>query len=65
MLTLMAYAAFPPLILASLVSSLVPFISFQTLFFILFFIYQLLAYGAVQRKLNPPPPPSDDDEDFY
>lgn len=65
MLTLMAYAAFPPLILASLVSSLVPFISFQTLFFILFFIYQLLAYGAVQHKLNPPPPPSDDDEDFY
>lgn len=65
-LTLMVYATFPPLILASLISLLLPqFLSFQTLFFILFFIYQLLAYGAVQRKLNPPPPPSDDDEDFY
>lgn len=65
LMTIMVYAAFPPLIIASLFTALsLPFFGFQTVFLITFFIYQMLAYSAVHRHLNPPPPP-EDDEDFY
>lgn len=68
LLTVMIYASFPALLAASasLIAAL-PFFSFQTVFFIVFFIYQMLAFGAVQRFLNPPPPKddSDDDQDFF
>lgn len=65
LMTIMVYAAFPPLIIASLFTALsLPLFGFQTVFFITFFIYQMLAFSAVHRYLNPPPPP-EDDEDFY
>lgn len=65
LMTIMVYAAFPPLIIASLFTALsLPFFGFQTVFLITFFIYQMLAFSAVYRHLNPPPPP-EDDEDFY
>ncbi len=62
LMTVMVYAAFPPLIIAGLFTALsLPFLSFQTVFFITFFIYQMLAFSAVSRSVNPPP----EDEDFY
>lgn len=68
LLSVMIYASFPALVIAS--ASLIvelPFFSFQTVFFVVFFIYQMLAFGAVQRFLNPPPPRNDgeDDQDFF
>lgn len=68
LLSVMIYASFPALVIAS--AALIvefPFFSFQTVFFIVFFIYQMLAFGAVQRFLNPPPPrdESSDDQDFF
>ena len=68
LLSVMIYASFPALVIAS--AALIvefPFFSFQTVFFIVFFIYQMLAVGAVQRFLNPPSPrdESGDDQDFF
>ena len=61
-MTIMVYAAFPPLIIAGLFTALsLPFLSFQTVFFVTFFIYQMLAFSAVNRSVNPPP----EDEDFF
>ena len=62
LMTIMVYAAFPPLIIAGLFTALsLPFLSFQTVFFVTFFIYQMLAFSAVNRSVNPPP----EDEDFF
>lgn len=65
---LMLYASFPALLFGAVFMLLdFAFISYHTVFFIIFFIYQISVNGAVQRKLNPPPPPSpsDDDNDFF
>ncbi len=62
-LTVTLYAAFPPLIIASLLSGMgVPFLSFQTVFFIAFFIYHLVVFNRIQRQLRPP---GKDDEDIF
>lgn len=59
------YAAFPPMLIASLYTALVlPLFSYQMLFFIGYFVYHLLAFHAVMRFLNPPRPDLDDDSDF-
>ena len=67
-LGIMVYAAFPALLLtaAAMIFEL-PYLQFQMVFFIVFFIYQIPAYGAVQRVLNPPPPkpPEDENDDFF
>ncbi len=68
-LVVSAYAAFPGIMIASLSPALdLPFISFQMLFFLAFFIYHMLAFNAVQRSLEPKRPQTpekwDDDDDF-
>ncbi len=62
-LILTLYAAFPPLIIAALFSGMaLPFLSFQTVFFIAFFLYHLVVFSRVQKQLNPP---RKDDEDLF
>lgn len=62
-LVITLYAAVPPLIIAALLSGIgVPFLSFQTVFFIAFFIYHLVVFSRVQKQLNPP---KKDDEDIF
>ena len=62
-LILTLYAAFPPLIVASLFSGMaLPFLSFQTVFFIAFFLYHLIVFSRVQKQLNPP---RKDDGDLF
>ena len=68
LLSVMIYASFPALVIASAAMIVeFPFFGFQTIFLVVFFIYQMLAVGAVQRFLNPPPPrdESEDDQDFF
>lgn len=67
MLTL--YAMFPALIVASLATLMgQTFLSFQTVFLIAFFIYQLFSFKALGRFLNPPDKRQQndfpDDDDF-
>ena len=66
-LRMMIYTTFPALLLGSVFMLLeLPFLSFQMVFFIIFFIYQIVVNGAVQRRLNPPPSrPEDDENDFF
>ena len=60
----MIYAAFPPMIIAALYSGMaLPFLSFQTVFFIAFFIYHLVVFNRIHKQLNPPK--EDDDEDIF
>ena len=62
-LILTLYAAFPPLIVAALFSGMaLPFLSFQTVFFITFVLYHLVVFNRVQKQLNPP---KKDDEDLF
>lgn len=62
-LILTLYSAFPPLIIAALFSGMaLPFLSFQTVFFIAFFLYHLVVFSRVQKQLNPP---KKDDEDPF
>ena len=68
-LVLTLYAMFPAYLIASLSVVLgQTFLSFQNVFFIVFFIYQLLSFRHLNRLMNPPPrkpePPLDDDDDF-
>lgn len=59
-LTLTLYSMFPALILDSLFKMFqLGFLSFQTVFFIVFFIYHFLAFNFVMRQLNPPPRPEE------
>ena len=59
------YSTFPPLLIASLFTAFqLPFVTFQLIFFITFFIYQITAFGFVIHSLNPLPERSDDDFDF-
>lgn len=54
--SLTLYSMFPALILASFFEMLqLEFLSFQTVFFIVFFIYHFQAFNFVMRRLNPPP----------
>lgn len=58
------YAAFPPLLIAAVFAGLdLPFLDFQTVFLTGFLIYHLIAYGRIQRFLNPPKRKDNDDED--
>ena len=62
-LILTLYSAFPPLIIAALFSGMaLPFLSFQTVFFIAFFLYHLVVFSRIQKQLNPP---KKDDEDLF
>ncbi len=69
-LTIMLYSTFPALIISLIFwTFMLPFPGFQTVFFIVFFIYHLAAFRKVRRTLYPPPPPDprrdDDSDDFY
>ncbi len=60
----MIYAAFPALIGAVLFAAFAPpFLSFTTVFFVIFFIYHLFAFRTIQRALYPPPPKTNDDSE--
>ena len=62
-LVVMLYAAFPPLIIAALYSSLgLPLLGFQTVFFVTFFIYHLVVFNRIQKQLNPP---KEEDDDIF
>lgn len=59
------YSTFPPLLIAALFTAFrLPFVSFQMIFFMTFFIYQITAFAYVIRTLNHIPDHSDDDFDF-
>jgi len=65
-----SYSAFPALVVASFVHAFdLPVLSYQTVFFICFFIYHMAAFSRVQRFLAPPksqnPSSWDDDDDSY
>lgn len=54
-LNVSAYSVIPPYLLASLLSALsLPWPSFDMAFLIAYFLYQMFAYVAVLRELNPP-----------
>ena len=67
-LGLTLYATFPALLIATLISATGQQVfAFQTIFFVVFFIYQLMGFNYLMRQMNPPannPPPPDDDDDF-
>ena len=66
--SVMIYASFPALLFGCAFMLLdLSFISYQMVFFIIFFIYQISVNGVLQRTLNPPPPssPGNDDNDFF
>lgn len=61
-LVLTLYAMFPGFVVATLFAAIgLEILSFQTTFFIVFFIYQLLSFRNLTRQLNPQPPAADDD----
>lgn len=64
-LTATIYAAFPALIISTLYRILsIDILSYQTVFFIVFFVYQLLAFNKIFESYNPQsnrPDLSDDD----
>ena len=64
----MVYSTFPAQIAATLFSAagverFFPFLSFNLLFIIIFFVYQLFAFRAVVKKVCPQPDRKDDDFD--
>ena len=66
--TIMVYSTFPAQIAATLFSAagverFFPFLSFNLLFIIIFFVYQLFAFRAVVKKVCPQPDRKDDDFD--
>ena len=65
-LTMTVYAMFPAIIAATFFQMLqLYFLSFQTVFFIIFFIYQLFAFNRVFDFLYPRrPTPDEPDDDF-
>lgn len=68
LMSLTLYTTFPAFIAASIFESFANHVvSFQTVFFIVFIIYQMLAFGKLILHLNPLPkkdPRSNDDDDF-
>ncbi len=67
-LAVTVYSAFPGMLIAALVPAFdLPVLSYETAFFISFFIYHMFAFNRVQRFLAPPksskPSSSWDDED--
>ena len=64
-LTIMVYSTFPAQIFATLFDAAGGgrYLSFQILFVIIFFVYQLFAFQAVVKKVCPQPERKDDDFD--
>ena len=64
-LTIMVYSTFPAQIFATLFDAAGGgrYLSFQILFVIIFFVYQLFAFRAVMNKICPKPERKDDDFD--
>ena len=64
-LTIMVYSTFPAQIFATLFDAAGGgrYLSFQILFVIIFFVYQLFAFRAVMNKVCPQPERKDDDFD--
>ena len=62
-LTVLIYAAFPALLLAAAYSFfMTPLISPQTVFFAVYFIYDMIVFRKIRLALNPPDGPPGDDE---
>ena len=53
-LALMLYAMFPAFIIATIFDLCQNLIDFQTVFFVVFFIYQIFAFGYLMKMMNSP-----------
>ncbi|MBO4631218.1 MAG: YIP1 family protein [Lentisphaeria bacterium] len=64
-LVILIYAAFPALIIAALYSFfMLPVVSPQTVFFVVYFLYYMVIFRKIRLKLNPPCDPGSNEDDF-
>lgn len=57
------YTAFPGLVIASLVQALrIPFLDFQSIFLISYFVYSFAVFARLRKTFLPPPPKQDSDK---